>query len=117
MNAAGPQRASRTQVAPVWIGRQMNAQWDELFVRILDPKTGQLLREHVRQKRGWYRIMEEDHPKHNQLHVSQLLWRADRAGAHIGTLCNLIYRQLGEPGIRRILGRLSLREQFVTADG
>jgi transposase len=38
---------------PGWIGRQVNVQWDELFVRILDPKTGQLLREHVRQKRGW----------------------------------------------------------------
>ena len=31
-------------------------QWDGLYVRLLDPKTGQLLREHVRQKRGWYRI-------------------------------------------------------------
>src|SRR3974377_490513 len=96
MNAAGPQRASRTQVAPVWIGRQMNAQWDELFVRILDPKTGQLLREHVRQKRGWYRIMEEDHPKHRPLRVSPLLWRAD-------------------PGTRRILGGLSLAKKFGTA--
>src|SRR3974377_1892887 len=115
MNAAGPQRASRTQVAPVWIGRQMNAQWDELFVRILDPKTGQLLREHVRQKRGWYRIMEEDHPKHRPLRVSQLLWRADRAAAHSATPSNLIYRQLGEPGIRRILGVLSLAKKFGTA--
>jgi hypothetical protein len=35
-------------------------QWDELFVRLLDPKTGQLLREHVRQKRGWYRINPKD---------------------------------------------------------
>jgi len=45
---------------PGWIGR---VQWDELYVRLLDPKTGQLLREHVRQKRGWYRIKEEDHPR------------------------------------------------------
>ena len=97
---------------PGWIGRQVNVQWDELFVRLLDPKTGQLLREHVRQKRGWYRIQEEDHPKHRPLRVSQLLWRAGRAGAHIGTLCNLIYSQLGEPGIRRILGVLSLAKKF-----
>ena len=97
---------------PGWIGRQVNVQWDELFVRLLDPKTGQLLREHVRQKRGWYRIQEEDHPKHRPLRVSQLLWRAARAGAHIGTLCNLIYSQLGEPGIRRILGVLSLVKKF-----
>ena len=37
---------------PGWIGREVKVQWDELYVRILDPKNGQLLREHVRQKRG-----------------------------------------------------------------
>src|SRR5713101_5972030 len=48
---------------PGWIGRLVRVQWDELYVRILDPNNGLLLREHVRQKRGWYRIKEEDHPK------------------------------------------------------
>ena len=47
---------------PGWIGRVLRVQWDELYVRLLDPKTGQLLREHVRQKRGWYRIKEEVRP-------------------------------------------------------
>jgi hypothetical protein len=37
-------------------------QWDELYFRLLDPKTGQPLREHVRQKRGWYRTKEEATP-------------------------------------------------------
>jgi transposase len=100
---------------PGWIGREVNVQWDELYVRILDPKNGLLLREHVRQKRGWYRIKKEDHPKHMPLQVSQLLWRAGRAGSHIGTLCHLIYSQLGEAGIRRILGVLSLAKKFGTA--
>jgi len=63
---------------PGWIGRLVRVQWDELYVRILDPNNGLLLREHVRQKRGWYRIKEEDHPKHRPLRVSQLLWRAGR---------------------------------------
>jgi hypothetical protein len=87
-------------------------QWDGLLVRLLDPKSGQLLREHIRQKRGWYRIKEEDHPKQRPLRVSQLLWRAGRAGTHIGTLCNLLYSQQGEPGVRRILGVLSLAKKF-----
>ena len=100
---------------PGWIGRQVNVQWDELYVRLLDPRTGLLLREHVRQKRGWYRIKEEDHPKQKPLRVSQLLWRAGRAGSHIGTFCNLLYSQLGEPGIRRILGILSLAKKYGTA--
>lgn len=67
---------------PGWIGRLVRVQSDELFVRLLDPKTGQLLREHVRQKRGRYRIKDQDHPKRTPLRVSQLLWRAGRAGAH-----------------------------------
>src|SRR5574337_1104521 len=75
---------------PGWIGRAVRVQWNELFVRLLDPKTGQLLREHVRQKRGWYRIKPEDHPKRTPLRTSQLLWRAGRAGAHIGALCEAI---------------------------
>jgi len=100
---------------PGWIGRLVRVQWDELYVRILDPNNGLLLREHVRQKRGWYRIKKEDHPKHRPLRVSQLLWRAGRAGTHIGTLCNLIYNQLGEPGVRRVLGVLALAKKFGTA--
>jgi transposase len=78
---------------PGWIGRVIRVQWDELYVRLLDPKTGQLLREHVRQKRGWYRIKEEDHPKRTPLRTSQLWWRAGRAGSHIGALCDAIHRQ------------------------
>jgi transposase len=97
---------------PGWIGRLVQVQWDETFVRILDPQNGQLLREHVRQKRGWYRIKKEDHPKHRSLGVSQLLWRADRAGTHIGALCNLICSRQGELSARRILGVLSLAKKF-----
>jgi transposase len=100
---------------PGWIGRVLRVQWDELYVRLLDPKTGQLLREHVRQKRGWYRIKEEDHPKRTPLRTSQLLWRAGRAGRHIGALCDAIHRAQGEVGVRRILGVLSLAKKYGTA--
>jgi hypothetical protein len=100
---------------PGWIGRLLRVQWDQLFVRLLDPKTGQLLREHVRQKRGWYRIKPEDHSKRTPLRTSQLLWRAGRAGAHIGALCEAIHRQQGEVGVRRILGVLSLAKKYGAA--
>ena len=100
---------------PGWIGRLVRVQWDDLYVRLLDPKIGMLLREHVRQKRGWYRIKEEDHPKRTPLRTSQLLWRAGRAGAHIGALCDAIHRQQGEVGVRRILGVLSLAKKYGTA--
>jgi transposase len=100
---------------PGWIGRGVKVQWDELYVRILDPKNGLLLREHVRQKRGWYRIQPEDHPQRTPFRVVQLLGRAGRVGTQVGTLCNLIYSQQGEVGVRRILGVLSLAKKYGTA--
>src|SRR5262252_9346193 len=100
---------------PGWIGQLVQVQWDELFVRILDPKSGQLLREDVRQKRGGYRFQEQDLSPRRPFKVSQLLWRAEHAGAQIGALCNHIYNQQGQLGIRRIQGILSLAKKFGTA--
>jgi transposase len=100
---------------PGWIGHVVQVRWDELFVRILDPKSGQLLREHVRQKRGGYRFREEDASLRRPFKVSQLLWRAEHAGTQIGVLCNHIYTQRGQLGIRRIQGVLSLAKKYGTA--
>jgi transposase len=97
---------------PGWIGRAVTVQWDSLCVRLLDPHTGQLLREHVRQKRGRFRIHKEDSAKRTPLTTTQLLARAARAGAHIGALCQAIHDENGEPGVRRILGVLALAKKF-----
>ncbi len=50
-------------VPPGSIGRRLAVQWDELHVRILCPTTGELLREHVRQKKGRRRMKAEDRPR------------------------------------------------------
>ena len=60
-------------------------------------------------------LKNEDHPKRTPLRTSQLLWRAGRAGSHIGALCDAIHRQQGEVGVRRILGVLSLAKKYGTA--
>jgi transposase len=93
---------------PGWIGRKLQVHWDELHVRLLAPKTGQLLREHLRTHRGFHRIQEEDLPPRTPRSTEALLHRAHRAGTHIGTLCEQIHRTDGEPGVRRILGVLAL---------
>src|SRR5712692_3000231 len=97
---------------PGWIGRLVNVQWNDFYVRLLDPRTGQLLREHIRQKRGGYRIEKDDYPKRTPLGTLQLLARAERAGAHIGAFCQAIHRQQGELGVRRMLGVLALAKKF-----
>jgi len=100
---------------PGWIGRLVKVQWDALHVRILDPSTNQLLREHIRQKRGGYRIKNEDYPKKMPFSTAQLLRRAGHAGTQIGVLCVAIYQRQGEAGIRRMLGILSLAKKYGTA--
>src|SRR5688572_5377311 len=72
---------------PGWIGRLVQVQWDARQVRLLNPETGQLLREHLRQARGGHRIQDEDRPKRTPLGTLQLLSRADKAGSQIGALC------------------------------
>ena len=100
---------------PGWIGRMVRVQWNEIFVRILDPQTGQLLREHLRQKRGWHRIQEKDLSPRRPWKVSQLLLRAERAGTQIGALCHHIDQYQGQLGVRRIQGVLSLVKKYGTA--
>jgi transposase len=100
---------------PGWIGLRVQVQWDSLHVRLMNPKTGQLLREHLRQKRGHHRIRDEDRAKHAHPGTQQLLWRSGKAGIRIGALCQAMYRQQGEPAIRRILGILSLVKKYGAA--
>jgi hypothetical protein len=93
---------------PGWIGRHVQVQWDAHQVRILDPLTGQLLREHLRQARGRHRIKDEDRPKKTPLGTLALLARADKAGSQIGALCRGMHSKFGEEAVRRIQGVLSL---------
>ena len=93
---------------PGHIGEQLRVQWDQTHVRLLDPQTGQLLREHLRQQRGRHRIHDDDKPARTPQTTQALLARTRAAGANIGVLCAEIHRVDGEPGVRRILGVLSL---------
>jgi len=97
---------------PGWIGRRVPVQWDGLYVRLLHPQTGQLLREHLRQKRGWHRIQEEDRSPRTPPSTLQLLTRASHAGSSIGKLCQAIHQRQGQVGVRRILGVLALAKRF-----
>jgi hypothetical protein len=102
-------------VPPGWIGRHVQVQWDAHHVRLLNPQTGELLREHLRQGRGRHRIKDEDRPKHTPLGTLQLLARADRTGSQIGALCRGMHSRDGETAVRRILGVLSLAKKYGAA--
>jgi transposase len=100
--------AAYYSVPPGRLGTAVAVQWDERTVRILDPRTGELLREHRRDQPGRYRTQDADRPRRTPATTEQLLRRAERIGLPVGVLCRQIHRRDGETGIRRILGVLAL---------
>jgi transposase len=102
-------------VPPGWIGHRVQVQWNDLHVRLLAPKTGQLLREHLRAPRGWHRIAEDDRPARTPSSTVALLARAATAGAHISAVCTSIHQHDGASGVRRILGVLALAKKHGVA--
>ena len=100
---------------PGWIGRRVQVQWNLIVVRLLDPRNGQLLREHLRQPRGSHRILDQDRSKRTPLGTQQLLQRASRAGRQIGALCQAMFELHRETAVRRILGVLALAKKYGVA--
>jgi transposase len=97
---------------PGWIGRKVNVQFDGKQVRLLNPKTGQLLREHLRQERGRHRIQPEDKPKHAAPGTAYLLTRAHNDGPNTGKLCAILHERDGQVALRRIQGILSMAKRY-----
>jgi transposase len=96
---------------PGRIGVKLPVQWSDRFVRLLDPRTGQLLVEHEHQRRGSYRLRPEHRPASTPVAVIDLLTRADMTGRHVGDLCRAIHRNEDGLGARKILGVLSLAKK------
>jgi hypothetical protein len=97
---------------PGTIGHTLSVQWDERRVRMLDARTGELLREHVPQMRGRHRTHEADKPKKTPATTEQLLARARGAGKSTGAVALAIHQHDGEPGVRRIVGVISLVKKY-----
>lgn len=93
---------------PGWLSQRVAVQWNDLHVRLLDPRTGQLLREHLRTRRGHHRVADTDRPTRTPAKTLTLLATARTAGPHIGALCDHLHRTEGVLAPRRILGVLAL---------
>lgn len=96
---------------PGWIGRALRVQWDEQHVRLLDPTTGVLLREHLVADRGRHRIRPEDQPTRTPPEVSALFVRAHGIGVAAGAIADAEYATNRITGIRRTLGLCALAKK------
>lgn len=83
-------------------------QWNDLHVRILDPRTSHLLREHLCTRRGHHRVADADRSSRTPTKTLALLATARTAGPHIGALCDHLHHTEGVVAPRRILGVLAL---------
>ncbi len=100
-------------VPPGCVGCSLWVQWDQRVVRILQSRSGKLLREHRRQPQPGARSTTcQDRPVRVPKGVHDLLHRAERAGDDIGRLCHAICEHDAELGARRIQGVLSLARRF-----
>jgi transposase len=97
---------------PGHIGRLLHIQWDALHVRLIDPRSATLLREHIRTGAGRYRIAPQDRPASTPPSTLRLLSRASNAGKSIGALCAEIHRREPDGAPRRILGVLALARKY-----
>ena len=75
------------------------------YVRVIEPKTGQFLCEHVRARRGWGHIDDADRPARTPRPTLVLPDRARHAGVHLHAVCTHIHDYEGVVGERRILAR------------
>ena len=97
---------------PGWIGRRVQVQWNAWVVRLLDPTTGTLVREHLRAPRGWHQIADADRPKRTPPKILALLAAAHTAGPSIGAVCDHIHQHDGAAAVRRIQGVLALAKKY-----
>jgi len=96
---------------PGFISRRLHVQWDERVVRIIDPSTGELLREHLRTMPGRHRMAPADAPSRTPLGVVAQLQRAHTIGEATGRIAEAMYAHNPPQGLRGILGLCSLAKK------
>jgi transposase len=103
------------RVPPGRLGALVAVQWDERVVRILDPATGALLREHERQHLGQYAEHPDDRPRRTPPEILHLLAQAATIGPHVGQLATTLHAEDALRAVRRIQGLRALARTYGAA--
>ncbi len=101
------------EVPPGIVGKRLLVKHDEARVRVIDPVSGKLLREHFRMLQGKYSPSLEVHKK-TAPQALALLAQMQRLGRSIGEFCSVLHQKEADVAINRILGIRSFCKKYTT---
>jgi transposase len=82
-------------------------------IEIIDPRTMEIIRRHIKSPRaGSVQMEEKDRIFNPSRQTEYLLARAGSIGPETGRLCRIIFRQEGRPGQRRMQGIVNMVRHF-----
>jgi transposase len=97
---------------PHYVGTRVAVQIGRLWIRIIDPKTHQLLREHAVTGKGQRRIIEADLPKQSPPKLINLVERIAKIGPSCGVFARAIENERGVMAARTLFGVLDLARRY-----
>lgn len=95
-------------VPPRYVGSTVIVHAGSLWVRIIDPRTQQCIREHVVAPRGARRIVNEDRPKQTPVAVQRIVERVATHGVSCAAFARALEAEQGAMAIRALFGLLDL---------
>jgi transposase len=97
---------------PHYVGTRVAVHIGRLWIRIIDPKTHQLLREHAVTGKGQRRIIEADLPKQSPPKLLNLVDRIAQIGPSCGIFARAVENQRGVMAARTLFGVLDLARRY-----
>ncbi|MEO6835531.1 MAG: IS21 family transposase, partial [Candidatus Tumulicola sp.] len=105
-------KAGYYSVPPRYVGTKVLVHIGRLWLRILDPQTHQLIREHAMTGRGQRRTVAADLPKQTPPKVLDLVARIAESGPHCGVFARAVENERGILAARTLFGVLDLIRRY-----
>jgi transposase len=97
---------------PHYVGTKVIVHIGRLWVRIIDPRTNQLLREHAVTGKGQRRIIEADLPKQTPPKILDLVARIGHFGPFCAIFARAVENERGVLAARTLFGVLDLARRY-----
>jgi len=102
--------------SPRYVGRKVIVHAGKLWLRIIDEKTKQCIREHAATHKGSRRTNDEDRPKQTPRAVLDLVQSIAHSGPSCATFAQTLVAENGALAARSLYGLLSYIKQYGAAE-